>query len=179
VGPVFEGFGDVPFELYEPLLQECPAETLERLEEYTPVMQSILPLECPLNQVQDLSTRTQRKTSPFLDAVSLYVITDCWKTICKREYPRFSDMIDTGELGPPACWKEHFYVSYMMRPVPPTHTSPQHLKEWHQQRLEAVGERMREQRQAAEVQKKERQTIFVEPIVRKMRNRELPLPSIV
>lgn len=34
----FDGFGEVPFELYEPLLHECCPKTLIRLEKNTPVM---------------------------------------------------------------------------------------------------------------------------------------------
>ncbi|KAF9030808.1 hypothetical protein BDZ89DRAFT_1159145 [Hymenopellis radicata] len=69
---------------------------------------------------------------------------DLWKALCSKNYPIESELYVASSETTPESWRDHYFV----------------LKEWANKRFEAVGSKMRNQRQAFESQKKEREVKF-------------------
>ncbi|KAF8921031.1 hypothetical protein CPB85DRAFT_1269019 [Mucidula mucida] len=69
---------------------------------------------------------------------------DLWKALCSKNYPIESELYGASSETTPESWRDHYFV----------------LKEWANKRFEAIGSKMRNQRQAFESQKKEREVKF-------------------
>ncbi|KAJ3554905.1 hypothetical protein NM688_g2868 [Phlebia brevispora] len=121
---------DVPVELVKPILQNCSAETLLRLEQASPYLAN--------------ETSGQSSIHPTIACDKTDPSVELWKALCFRAYPLTAEQHYTDVE--PESWRDAYFD----------------LRDWEKQRLEAVGNKLRSQREELEQRRKDSQVKFTD-----------------